>query len=287
MQKTEEKVDTSIAFDASLADPKMSGTESNEQDTNNRSGNDAHANDANIRPIYDEEPMVEENETLKKHYKELYDSIKTTRAKTIKHTTSLIAKNAEFKAQLQEKGFAIAALKNELRKLTGNSVNTKISKLRVASQVDVNNDLSKPITTHYFPRERESAFVKPQHMIAPSSSRYNSNDMVHNHYLEKAKKQTHEIGRNSKTSAMPSARSQSITNGSKPEPRRNTQISRNQLASKTSYVTTKIVPKTSAMPSARSQSTTNGSKPEPRSNTQISRNWLASKTSYVATKLCP
>ncbi|GKC88119.1 hypothetical protein Tco_1148768, partial [Tanacetum coccineum] len=117
------------------------------------SGNDAHADDAYIRPIYNEEPMAEvqttdeinvfaigqqhaeqpdfnnegkveqnveqyvietinielehnvakllkENKTLKKHYKELYDSIKSTRAKTIEHTTSLIAQNAEFKAQL-------------------------------------------------------------------------------------------------------------------------------------------------------------------------------------------
>ncbi|GJR19487.1 hypothetical protein Tco_0968014 [Tanacetum coccineum] len=71
--------------------------------------------------------LLKENETLKRHYKELSDSIKTMRAKTIEHTTSLIAQNAEFKAQLQEKGFAIAALKNELRKLIGNSVNTKLA----------------------------------------------------------------------------------------------------------------------------------------------------------------
>ncbi|GJY11610.1 hypothetical protein Tco_0380919 [Tanacetum coccineum] len=148
--------------------------------------------------------LLKENETLKRHYKELYDSIKTTRAKTIEHTTSLIAQNAEFKAQLQEKGFAIAALKIELRKLTRNSVNTKFakssilgkpalqprrnqsvvrqptafkserprfSKQRFASQVDVNNDLSKPVTTHYFPKERESVVAKPHYMIAPGSSR--------------------------------------------------------------------------------------------------------------------
>ncbi|GJY23252.1 hypothetical protein Tco_0396910 [Tanacetum coccineum] len=72
--------------------------------------------------------LLKENETLKKHYKELYDSIKTTRAKTIEYTTSLIAQIAEFKAQLQEKGFTIATLKNELRKLKGNSVNTKFAK---------------------------------------------------------------------------------------------------------------------------------------------------------------
>ncbi|GJS35209.1 hypothetical protein Tco_0533591 [Tanacetum coccineum] len=204
--------------------------------------------------------LLKENETLKRHYKEMFDSIKTTRAKNIEHTTSLIANNDKFKAQLQEKGFAIAALKNELRKLIGNSVNTKfaklsilgkpalqprrnqsvvrqptafkserprISKQRFASQVDVNNDLSKPVTTHYLPKERESAVAKPHHMIAPGSSRYSSNDMVHNHYLEEAKKKTQESCRNSEPSVMPSARSQSTTNGSKPKLGSNTQKSRN------------------------------------------------------------
>ncbi|GJS86265.1 hypothetical protein Tco_0752806 [Tanacetum coccineum] len=317
MQTTEGKVDTCKVLDASLVNTTSIRTESVEQDTSNKSRNDAHADDADIRPIYDEEPIAEnaeqchdklrlpailtdnqttellnqsleseniyvietinielehkvakllkENETLKRHYKELSDSIKTTRAKTIEHTTSLIAQNAEFKAQLQEKGFAITTLKNELRKLTGNSVNTKFAKSSIlgkpvlqplrnqsvvrqltafkseqprvskpwfASQVDVNNDLPKPVTTHYLPKGKESACAKPHHMIAPGSSRYSSNDMVHNHYLEEAKKQTQEIGRNSKTSVMPSARSQSIANGSKPKPRINNQKSRNWPASK-------------------------------------------------------
>ncbi|GKD83502.1 hypothetical protein Tco_1350341 [Tanacetum coccineum] len=104
--------------------------------------------------------LLKEYETLKRHYKELSDSIKTTRAKTIEHTTSLIAKNAEFKVQLQEKGFTITALKNE---------------------------------------ETESAFAKLHHMIAPSSSRYSSNDMVHNHYLEEAKKKIQDVGKILKT----------------------------------------------------------------------------------------
>ncbi|GKB33090.1 hypothetical protein Tco_0872491 [Tanacetum coccineum] len=59
MQTTEGKVDTSKALDASLVDTKSSGTESENQDTNSKSGNDIDAEDANIRPIYDEEPMAE------------------------------------------------------------------------------------------------------------------------------------------------------------------------------------------------------------------------------------
>ncbi|GKB42434.1 hypothetical protein Tco_0887376 [Tanacetum coccineum] len=219
--------------------------------------------------------LLKENETLKKHYKELYDSIKTTRARNIEHTTSLIAKNDEFKAQIQEKGFAIAALKIKLGKLTRNSMNTKFakssilgklvlqphrnqsvvrqptafkfkrirnSKPRFASQVDVNNDLTKLVTTHYLPKGKESAYAKPHHMIAPGSSRYSSNDMVHNHYLEEAKKKTQESGRNSRPSMMPSVRSQSTVNGSKPKPRINNQKSRNWPASKSSCVTTMTVP---------------------------------------------
>ncbi|GJT20538.1 hypothetical protein Tco_0890475 [Tanacetum coccineum] len=392
MQTTEEKVDSSKALDASLVIIESNGTESQKQDTSSRSGNDAHVNDADIRPIYNEEPMAEvqttaeinifatgqqhteqpefnnegkvdqnaeqchdirplpakltdnmttklsdqslesenvclkntvaqfqkdfsrmeahcvnlelkyqnqvlkegqqgqflnvksneakvkhdidvietinielehkvakllkENETLKRHYKEMFDSIKTTRAKNIEHTTSLIANNEKFKAQLQEKRFAIAALKNELRKLTGNNVNTKFAKSSIfgkpalqprrnqsvvrqptASQVDVNNDLSKPVTTHSLPKERESAVAKPHHMITPGLSRYSSNDMV-----QEAMKKTQERSRNSEPSVMPSARSQSTTNGSKPKPRINNQKSRNWLASKSSCVTTKTVP---------------------------------------------
>ncbi|GJW99745.1 hypothetical protein Tco_0183659, partial [Tanacetum coccineum] len=59
LQTTEGKVDTGKALDASLFNTESSGTESNEQDTSSRSGNDAHADDADIRPIYDEEPMTE------------------------------------------------------------------------------------------------------------------------------------------------------------------------------------------------------------------------------------
>ncbi|GJS39984.1 hypothetical protein Tco_0565027 [Tanacetum coccineum] len=296
------------------------------RDTSSGSGNDAHADDADIRPIYNEETMAEVQLTTEcnvfatgqqraeqpefnnegevdQNAQQYHDKCplhtkftdnQTTElsnqsleseniSKTIEHTTSLIAQNVEFKAQLQEKGFAIAALKNKLRKLTGNSVNTKfakpsilrkpvlqphrnqsvvrqptafkferpiidvnndlskpvtthnsvntkfakpsilgkpvlqphrnqsvvrqptafkserpkISKPRFASQVDVNNDdLSKPVTTHYLPKRRE--FAKPHNMIATSSSRYSSNDIVHNHYLEEAKKKTQEHSRNSR-----------------------------------------------------------------------------------------
>nr|GFA00274.1 hypothetical protein [Tanacetum cinerariifolium] len=55
IQTTEEKVDTSKALDASSVNTECSRTESKEQDTSSRSGNDAHDDDdddADIRPIY-------------------------------------------------------------------------------------------------------------------------------------------------------------------------------------------------------------------------------------------
>ncbi|GJS54183.1 hypothetical protein Tco_0627545 [Tanacetum coccineum] len=272
-----------------------SGIESKVQDDNSKSGNDTDADDADIRPIYDEEPLAEvqltaewqhghilnetsnkamikkeidayetinielehsvakllienehlnkENETVKKHYKVLYYSIKIMRSKTIEQTTSLLANNADLKAQIQEKVFAIAALKNESRKLKGNSVDTKFAKTSVlgkpvlqslikqsvvrqpnafkserpqmskplfASQVDVSNNLSRQVTQHYFPKRREFVFAKPDHMIASSESRdssknmprFSSNDMVHNYYLDEARKKTQKRDRNSKSSVI-------------------------------------------------------------------------------------
>ncbi|GKD40437.1 hypothetical protein Tco_1260644 [Tanacetum coccineum] len=85
--------------------------------------------------LAENEQLNKENKHLKQTYKDLYDSIKKTRVQTTDHNDSLIAQmnkksinNADLKAQLQEKVFAIAALKNELRKLKGNSMDTKFAK---------------------------------------------------------------------------------------------------------------------------------------------------------------
>ncbi|GJX94028.1 hypothetical protein Tco_0348614 [Tanacetum coccineum] len=226
--------------------------------------------------------VVTQNSQQKTHYKDLYDSIKITRSKTIEQTTSLLANNANLKAQIQEKVFAIAALKNDLTKLKGNSIDTKfaktsvlgkpvlqslrnqsvvrqpnafkserpqMSKPRFASQVDVNNN-SRPVTQHYLPKLRESAFAKPDHMIASISSRnrsknmprFSSNDMVHNHYLDESRKKTQKRDRNSKTSVVPSARFQSTADDSKPKPKSTNHSTRSLLVSKSSCVTITVVP---------------------------------------------
>nr|GEZ58535.1 hypothetical protein [Tanacetum cinerariifolium] len=131
MQTTEEKVDTSKALDASLVNTESSGTESRKQDTSSSSRNDVDADDANIKPVYNEEPMS------------------------------------------QEKGFAIAALKNKLRKLSGNSVNSKFAKQSISR---------KPVLKPH--RNQNSSKNMP---------RISSKDMVQNQYLEEAKNKTHDI----------------------------------------------------------------------------------------------
>ncbi|GJY31718.1 hypothetical protein Tco_0415213 [Tanacetum coccineum] len=59
MQTQESKIDTGKALDADLVDTESIRADSTVQDDNSRSRNDTGADDAYIRPIYDEEPMAE------------------------------------------------------------------------------------------------------------------------------------------------------------------------------------------------------------------------------------
>ncbi|GJW33424.1 hypothetical protein Tco_0053456 [Tanacetum coccineum] len=54
MQMQESKIDTGKALDADLVDTESIRTDSTVQDDSSRSGNDTDADDADIRPIYDE-----------------------------------------------------------------------------------------------------------------------------------------------------------------------------------------------------------------------------------------
>ncbi|GKE01366.1 hypothetical protein Tco_1389349, partial [Tanacetum coccineum] len=86
--------------------------------------------------LFENENLRKEREHLKSIYKDQFDSIKKTRVQSKEHCDSLIARinaksveNLDLNAQLQEKVFAIAALKNELRKLKRkNIIDTAVSK---------------------------------------------------------------------------------------------------------------------------------------------------------------
>nr|GFB14498.1 hypothetical protein [Tanacetum cinerariifolium] len=233
--------------------------------------------------------LNKETKHLKQTYKDLSDSIKKTSCQTKDHADSLIVllncktvENADLKAQIQEKAFANAALKNKLRMSKGSSVDTKFAKPSIlgkpvlqpprnqsvvrqpnafkserpnfskpwfTSQVDVNNVLSKPVTPHYFPKVSESAPAKPHYVNAPRSFRnskkesYGSNDMAHNYYLKEAKKKTQDKNKNLKLKEMPFFKTHHTPNACIPKPRSNNQTSRNWPASKSSEETLKAMQK--------------------------------------------
>ncbi|GJX20635.1 retrovirus-related pol polyprotein from transposon TNT 1-94 [Tanacetum coccineum] len=120
--------------------------------------------------LSENENLRKEREHLKSIYKDQFDSIRKTRVQSKEHCDSLIAQinaksveNSDLNAQLQEKVFAIAALKNELRKLKGKNV--------------VDTAISKPSTT-----------IAPRIFkldIEPISHRLQNNRDAHEVYLEK------------------------------------------------------------------------------------------------------
>nr|GEV80388.1 hypothetical protein [Tanacetum cinerariifolium] len=209
-----------------------------DEDTSSRSGHDADADDVDIQPVYEEEPMVGVPLTTKcnifaigQQHTEQPEIINEVLGKPILQplrNQSVVRQSNVFKYE-----------------------QPKISKTRFASQVDVKNNLSKPVTQHYLPKGKEYAFAKAYYLIASSKSRnssknmhrFSSNDMVHNLYLDEAKKKSQEKDRNSKTSVMPSARFQSTVDVSNPKPRSTNQTIRNWTTSKNSCVTVTDVPK--------------------------------------------
>nr|GEU68775.1 hypothetical protein [Tanacetum cinerariifolium] len=92
-----------------------------------------------------------------------------------------------------------------------------------AESKGVSHDLTKPVTSHSWPLVRKSSFAKPYDVNAPGPSRKSpkhvsfqslresvgSNDMVHNYYLEEAKKKAQlqkDKALNTKPSVQQSAR---------------------------------------------------------------------------------
>ncbi|GJY09344.1 hypothetical protein Tco_0377529 [Tanacetum coccineum] len=172
MLTTEQNVDTSKALDAR--------TKSKKQNTSSSSENDADTDDADIKLVYDKGSMAENAE-------QCYDKRPLPAKLTDNQITELSNQSIENQSVVRQP----TAFKSE---------RPRISKQQFASQVDVKHVLSKLVTPHYLPKVPESAVVKPNHVIASSESRkssknmprFSSNDMVHNHHLEEARKKTQE-----------------------------------------------------------------------------------------------
>nr|GEW84800.1 hypothetical protein [Tanacetum cinerariifolium] len=197
-----------------------------------------------------------------------------------------VFKNIDLKAQLQDKSIAISELKKLIEKIKGWSVDTNFEKQsilgkpplqpirnqsvvrqptayksersqlprhRIASQVGVSHDLTKPVTPHSWHEVRKSSFANPYDVNAPglfgNSPKHVSfqtpresvcsNDMVYNYYLEEAKKKAQlqkDKALNTKTSVQQSARLPNTANGNKPKPRNFNQQPRNWPPSMSSRV---------------------------------------------------
>ncbi|GJZ32373.1 hypothetical protein Tco_0577809 [Tanacetum coccineum] len=203
----------------------------------------------------------------------------------------LMQREKDLKAQLQDKDIAISELKKLIEKNKGKGVDTNFEKQsilgkpplqpirnqpvvrqptayksersqlprhRIASQVGVSHDLTKPVTPHSWPQVRKSSFAKPYDVNAPGPSRNSpkhvsfqspresvgSNDMVHNYYLEEAKKKAQlqkDKALNTKPSVQQSARLPNTANGNKPKPRNFNQQPRNWPPSMSSRVSNRTV----------------------------------------------
>nr|GEU33658.1 hypothetical protein [Tanacetum cinerariifolium] len=117
--------------------------------------------------------LVAENEHLKQTYKQLYDSIKSSRFRSKEQCDALInqvniksAKNSDLNASLQEKVLVITALKDTLSKLKGKAVV---------------NDL---VTLH--PINLELLKID----VAPLAPKLRNNRTAHNDYLKHTQEET-------------------------------------------------------------------------------------------------
>ncbi|GKA99918.1 hypothetical protein Tco_0827912 [Tanacetum coccineum] len=138
------------------------------------------------------------------------------------------------------------------------SKRSQFLKHQFASQFEVSNDLTKPVTLHSWPHIRKSSFAKPYDVNAPGPSRnrpkhvslqpprefVGSNDMVHNYYLEEAKNKAqlhNDKALNTNPSMQQSARLPNTANGNKPKPRNFNQQPRNWPPSMSNRVSNRTV----------------------------------------------
>nr|GEW60668.1 retrovirus-related Pol polyprotein from transposon TNT 1-94 [Tanacetum cinerariifolium] len=117
--------------------------------------------------------LVAENEHLKQTYKQLYDSIKSSRVRSKEQCDDLIkqvniksAKNSDLNASLQEKALVITALKNTISKIKGRVV------------------VNEAVTLH--PIDPELLKID----VAPLAPKLQNNRIAHNNYLKHTQEET-------------------------------------------------------------------------------------------------
>nr|GEY18764.1 hypothetical protein [Tanacetum cinerariifolium] len=139
-----------------------------------------------VKEKHDE--LVKQSLLTKSHYEELIEKMKGKSVDT------------NFKKQLILGKPPLKPIRNQpvVRQPTAYKFErSQLPRHRIASQVGVSHDLTKPVTPHTWPQVRKSYFAKPYDANAPGSSwncpkhvsflspreSVGSNDMVHNYYL--------------------------------------------------------------------------------------------------------
>ncbi|GJW50771.1 hypothetical protein Tco_0092122 [Tanacetum coccineum] len=242
-------IDSSKALDADLVITESSGTESEVQDDSSKSGNDTDTDDADIRPIYYEEPLAEVQLTAECNIFAIGQQ-HTEQPEIINE-----GRVDQYPEQWQVKSPMLdSSLDNQTTEYSTQSLefeNILLKKIVAQFQKDFSR-----IEAHCIALElkyQNQAFKSEQHgqilietkLISKTIEQTNS--LLANNADLKAqiqeKEKTKKRDRNSKTNVIPSARFQSTVDGSKPKPKSTNHSTRSLPVSKSSCVTITAIPK--------------------------------------------
>nr|GEU28887.1 putative ribonuclease H-like domain-containing protein [Tanacetum cinerariifolium] len=232
------KVDSVVTQNPCLeTEDSNSETASKVQDDNNRSRNDTDADDADIRPIYEKEPMAKVQLTTECNIFAIGQQ-HTEQPEIINE--GRVDQDPE---QRQENSpmfdSSLDSLTNDYSKQSVESENSLLKQTVAQFQKDFSRMEAYCIALKL---KYQNQALKSRNR-SKNMSRFSSNDMVHNHYLDKDNKKIQERDKNSKHSLMTPARFQSTTADSKPKPRSTNHSSRSLPMSKSSCVMTTAMPK--------------------------------------------
>nr|GEY22429.1 hypothetical protein [Tanacetum cinerariifolium] len=156
MQSRECKVVSSKALNASLVVTECSGTKSDEHITISSSGTYiTHVVDVDIRPVNDQEPSAEVHLTAQHN----------------------VLANEQQHTDQSEPSYDTYMLE----KVDSNTTPDLINMCHRGGEIDQDAEQDQvKITPHYFPKVRESVFVKCNHVIASGSSRNSTKESINN-----------------------------------------------------------------------------------------------------------
>ncbi|GJU88222.1 hypothetical protein Tco_1300645 [Tanacetum coccineum] len=146
-------------------------------------------------------------------------------------------------AQLQDKNISISELKKLIEKIKGKDLDTNFEKQSVLRKPRLQPIRNQPVPYDVNAPGPSRNSLKHMSFQSPRES-VGSNDMVHNYYLEEAKKKVQlqkDKALNTKPSVQQSPRLPNTANGNKPKPRNFNQQPRNWPPSMSSRVSNRTV----------------------------------------------